>query len=74
MIKYRSKRNFSFGHPGKDVEFVQNKLYDSLPDGVDVTDFEAVEVATKESIKEVEVVAPAEEEVKAEEKPKSKKK
>lgn len=73
MIKYRSKRNFSFGHPGKDVEFVQNKLYDSLPDGVDKTDFETVEVATKESIKEVEVVAPAKEEVK-EDKPKSKKK
>ena len=39
---YQSKRSFSFGFPGKDVEFARNAVYDKLPDGIDETDFNVV--------------------------------
>ncbi|MCR9252286.1 MAG: hypothetical protein NXI20_17810 [bacterium] len=29
MAKYRAKRNFSFGFPGKDTEFKRDKVYTS---------------------------------------------
>lgn len=79
---FLAKKNFSSGRDkeGRLIQFTEGKEYDLSNINKEklkliMKNFtEAPEKATKESIKDVEVVPPADEQVKAEEKPKSKKK
>lgn len=52
-VKYKAKRSFSYGFPGKDQEFQKNKFYDKVPEDV-AFEFEEVEAAAPKKSKKVE--------------------